>query len=185
MPNCATSRDARNTHALADALLNPRDQSYSVHALFDLIERGGMRFERWYWQAPYLPECGAFAATPHANRVARLPPRGQYAALELWRGTMGAHSVVVSRDDRPEDTGVKVGFDDARWSGFVPIRVAYTLCVEERLPQGAAAVLLNRSHQHRDLLLTNHCAREADVRRDRWAAHDCRDRDPGGPGKRS
>ena len=67
---------------------------------------------------------------------------------------MGAHSVVVSRDDRPEDTGVKVGFDDERWSGFVPIRAAYTLCVEERLPQGAAAVLLNRSHQHRDLLLT-------------------------------
>src|SRR4030095_6365314 len=38
----ATSRDARNTHALADALLNPRDQSYSVNALFDLIEQGGM-----------------------------------------------------------------------------------------------------------------------------------------------
>jgi len=150
----ATSRDARNTHALADALLNPRDQSYSVHALFDLIERGGMRFERWYWQAPYLPECGAFAATPHANRVARLPPREQYAALELWRGTMGAHSAVVSRDDGPEDTGGKVGFADARWSGFVPIRAPYTLCVEEPLPQGAAAVLLNRSHQHRDLILT-------------------------------
>jgi len=66
---------------------------------------------------------------------------------------MGAHSVVLSRDDGPEDTGVKVSFDDARWSGFVPIRVAYTLCVEESLPQGAAAVLLNRSHQHRDLLL--------------------------------
>jgi SAM-dependent methyltransferase len=150
----ATSRDARNTHALADALLNPRDQSYSVHGLFDLIERGGMRFERWYWQAPYLPECGGFAATPHANRVAQLPPREQYAVLELWRGTIGAHSVVMSRDDAPADTGVKVGVDDARWSGFVPIRMPYTMCVEEPLPQGAAAVLLNRSHQHRDLLVT-------------------------------
>jgi len=67
---------------------------------------------------------------------------------------MGAHSVVVSRDDGPADTGVKVVFDDARWSGFVPIRLPYTMCVEEPLPQGAAAVLLNRSHQHRDLLLT-------------------------------
>ena len=36
----------------------------------------------------------------------------------------------------------------------MPVRLPYTLCVEERLPQGAAAVLLNRSHQHRDLLLT-------------------------------
>src|SRR4030095_13495854 len=70
----ATSRDARNPHALADALLNPRDQSYSVHALFDLIERGGMRFERWYWQAPYLPECAGIAGKAHTPRAAASPP---------------------------------------------------------------------------------------------------------------
>jgi SAM-dependent methyltransferase len=150
----ATSRDAQNADALADALLNPRDQSYSVPQLFDFVETGGVRFRRWYWQAPYLPECGAFAATSHASRVARLHPREQYAAMELWRGTMGAHSVVVSRDEAPDDADVSVRFNDQRWSSFVPIRLPYTMCVEERLPQGAAAVLLNRSHQHRDLLLT-------------------------------
>jgi SAM-dependent methyltransferase len=150
----ATSRDAQNADALADALLNPRDQSYSVPELFDFLERGGVRFTRWYWQAPYLPQCGAFAGTAHATRVARLRPREQYAAMELWRGTMGAHSVLVSRDDTVDDTDVNVGFNDQRWSRFVPIRLPYTMCVEERLPQGAAAVLLNRSHQHRDLLLT-------------------------------
>ena len=150
----ATSRDAQNADALADALLNPRDQTYSVPELFDFIERGGMRFTRWYWQAPYLPQCGAFAATSHAGRVARLRPREQFAAMELWRGTMGAHSVVVSRDDASDDTDANVRFTDQRWSSFVPVRLPYTLCVEERLPQGAAAVLLNRSHQHRDLLLT-------------------------------
>ncbi|HEY9462214.1 MAG TPA: class I SAM-dependent methyltransferase [Vicinamibacterales bacterium] len=149
----ATSRDAQNVDALADALLNPRDQSYSVPELFDFIARGGVRFTRWYFQAQYLPECGAFAATSHASRVARLRPREQYAAMELWRETMGAHSVVVSRDEVP-DADVNVRFNDQRWSSFVPIRLAYTMCVEERLPQGAAAVLLNRSHQHRDLLLT-------------------------------
>jgi hypothetical protein len=150
----ATSRDAHNADALADALLNPRDQSYSVPELFDFIERGGVRFVRWYWQAPYLPQCGALAATSHADRVARLRPREQYAAMELWRGTMGTHSVVVSRDDAPDDADVNVRFDDQRWSSFVPIRLPYTMCVEDRLPQGASAVLLNRSHQHRDLLLT-------------------------------
>ena len=149
----ATSRDVRNTHALADALLNPRDQAYSVPQLFDLLSRGGVRFERWYWQAPYLPECGAFAATPHANRVATLPSRERYAAMELWRGTMGAHSLVVSRSDAPEDSRVKVGFDDEQWLAYVPFRLPYTVCVEERLPAGAAAVLLNRSHQHHDLLV--------------------------------
>jgi hypothetical protein len=113
-----------------------------------------VRFTRWYFQAQYLPECGAFAATSHASRVARLRPREQYAAMELWRETMGAHSVVVSRDEAPDDADVSVRFNDQRWSSFVPIRLPYTMCVEERLPQGAAAVLLNRSHQHRDLLLT-------------------------------
>jgi SAM-dependent methyltransferase len=149
----ATSRDARNTHALADALLNPRDRAYSVPQLFDLIDDGGLRFERWYWQAPYLPECGAFAATPHATRVASLPPVEMYAAMELWRGTMGAHSVLVTRREAPNVSDVKTGFDDARWERYVPIRLPYTMCIEERLPPGAAAVLLNRSHQHHDLIV--------------------------------
>jgi SAM-dependent methyltransferase len=149
----ATSRDARNTHALADALLNPRDRAYSVPQLFDLIDGGGLRLERWYWQAPYLPECGAFAATPHAARVAGLPPAERYAAMELWRGTMGAHSVLLARNDSPNVGSAEAGFDDGRWEWYVPIRLPYTLCIEERLPPGAAAVLLNRSHQHHDLIV--------------------------------
>ena len=67
------SRDAQNADALADALLNPRDRSYSVPQLFDFIDRNGMAFGRWYWQAPYLPQCGAIAATPHAEQLVALP----------------------------------------------------------------------------------------------------------------
>jgi SAM-dependent methyltransferase len=153
MNELSTSRDLRNRHALADALLNPRDRAYSVPQLFDLLEQGGVAFERWYWQAPYSPECGAFAATPHATRVATMPPHERYAAMELWRATMGSHSVLVSRSDGPDRSAGRVSFDNGGWTGYVPIRVPYTLCVEERLPAGAAAVLLNRSHQHHDLLL--------------------------------
>jgi SAM-dependent methyltransferase len=149
----ATSRDARNTHALADALLNPRDRAYSVPQLFDLLDDAGLTFGRWYWQAPYLPECGAFAATPHAAMVARLPPVEMYAAMELWRGTMGAHSVLVARRDADNVCDVQAGFDDDRWERYVPMRLPYTRCIEERLPAGAAAVLLNRSHQHHDLIV--------------------------------
>ncbi len=148
-----TSRDARNTHALADALLNPRDRAYSVPQLFDFIEEGGLRFDRWYWQAPYLPECGAFAVTPHAPRVASLPPCERYAAMELWRGTIGAHSVLLARRDAVHDCDVTAGFDDERWERYMPMRLPYTICVEERLPPGAAAVLLNRSHRHHDLIV--------------------------------
>jgi SAM-dependent methyltransferase len=149
----AAARDSRNSDALADALLNPRDRSYSVSQLFDLLDRGGLTFRRWYWQAPYLPQCGAFAAMPHASRVATLPLDQRSAAMELWRGTMASHSFVAYRNDAPDESGATVRFDDGRWPGYVPIRLPYTVCVEQRLPPGAAAVLLNRSHQHHDLVV--------------------------------
>jgi hypothetical protein len=151
VPLLQSARDARDPDALADALLNPRDRSYSVPQLFDFIDRNGLTFGRWYWQAPYLPQCGAIATTPHANRLAALPKRDQYVAMELWRGTMTAHSVIVHRHDAGEGVGVRFG--DERWRRYVPIRLPFTLCVRERLPAGAAAVLLNRSHPNPDLIL--------------------------------
>jgi SAM-dependent methyltransferase len=145
------ARDARNADALADALLNPRDRSYSVPQLFDFIDRNGMTFRRWYWQAPYLPTCGAIASTPHAPRLAALPQREQYAAMELWRGTMTTHSVIVSRSDASDMSSIR--FDDERWSGFVPVRLPWTQLIQERLPAGAAGVLINRSHTFPDLIV--------------------------------
>ena len=141
------SRDALNEDALADALLNPRDRSYSVPRLFDCFDRNGLKLSRWYWQAPYLPQCGAISATPHANRFTTLPLREQYAAMELWRGTMTSHSAIVYRSDAND---VNIDYESSR---NVPIRLPWTMCVEERLPAGAAGVLLNRSHQFHDLIL--------------------------------
>lgn len=146
------SRDALNTDALADALLNPRDRSYSVPQLYDLIERNGFQFGRWYWQAPYLPQCGAISATPHANRLDQLPARERYAAMELWRGSMTCHSLIAYRDDTHSNRA-RLNFDDDLSSHYVPLRLPNTLCVEERLPPDAAGVLLNRSHQFHDLIL--------------------------------
>ena len=146
------SRDAANAGALADALLNPRDRSYSVPQLFDFLDRNGLTLGRWYWQAPYLPQCGSIATTPHAKRLAALPERAKFAALELWRGTMSSHSVVVYPRE-PEEDAVQVAFDDDRWPRYVPIRLPATLCIRERLPAGAAAVLLNRSHPFHDLIV--------------------------------
>jgi SAM-dependent methyltransferase len=143
------SRDAANADALADALLNPRDRSYSVPELFDFIEGNGLTFARWHSQAPYLPQCGAMASTPHASRLRALPEREQYAAMELWRGSLASHSVIVSRSG----ASGKVLFDDQSWSRYVPVRLPGTLCVQERLPPGAAGVLLSRYHRWPDLIL--------------------------------
>ena len=74
----------------------------------------------------------------------------QYAAVELFRGTMIRHSVVAYRDDSP---AAPVSFDGDAWLDYVPIRVPDTICVQERLPPGAATVLINRTHTYTDIYL--------------------------------
>lgn len=146
------SPDFRRKDGLADALLNPQDRAYTVPQLFDFIERCGLTFGRWVHQAPYLPQCGALAATPHGSRLPQLPQAEQYAAVELFRGTMVRHSQVVYRDDRPGDSQ-SVRFDGDRWLGYVPIRLPRTISVQQRLLSGAIAVLINQDHTCPDLVL--------------------------------
>ncbi len=147
-----TSADFRRVDALADTLLNPRERSYSVPELFDTVRRGGLTFGRWYRQAPYRPQCGAVAATAHAEALASLPEVEQFAAMELFRGTMVRHSFIGYRSDHPPGTG-PVSFDAGGWMRAVPIRLPDTIAVEQRLPSGAAAVLINPNHTYTDLVL--------------------------------
>ena len=92
------SPDFRSQDALADALLNPRIAPTRCRSS-STSRACGLAFGRWVRQAPYLPQCGALARTPHAARLAMLPPREQYAAVELFRGTMLRHNLIVYRDD--------------------------------------------------------------------------------------
>jgi SAM-dependent methyltransferase len=144
--------DFRQEAALADALLHPQDRAYSVPQLFDFIKRGGLSFGRWVKQAPYTPHCGAIAQIPQASRMAELSPAEQYAAVELFRGTMVRHSVVAYRDDSPVPQQ-QVSFCGGAWLGYVPIRMSDTICVQERLPPGAAGVLINQTHTYKDLYM--------------------------------
>ena len=144
--------DFRNEAALADALLHPQDRAYSVPELFGFLERCGLRFGRWVKQAPYSPHCGLMARLPQTARLAQLAPVDQHAAAELFRGTISRHSVVVYRDDDPS-AAPELSFSADAWRRYVPIRAPDTISVEERLPSGAAAVLINRSHSHTDIYL--------------------------------
>jgi len=142
--------DFREPDAIADALLNPRDRSYTVPELFALLQRSDLTFLRWYRQAPYLPQCGDIASTPHARRLGALPPVDRYAAVELLRGTMARHTIIARAGGTPD-----ISFRGAAWPGYVPIRRPSTIAVQEprRMPAGAAAVLLNREHTYPDLIL--------------------------------
>ena len=65
---------------------------------------------------------------------------------------MVRHSVVAYRKDRPAQ-GAPVDFEGEAWLGYTPIRLPDTLAVRDRLPPGAAAVLINRNHTYTDLYL--------------------------------
>lgn len=142
------SPDFRTNEAVADALLNPREQTYSVGELMELLADARFAFGRWYRQAPYRPQCGALATTPHATRLAALPLEHQFAAAELFRGTMTSHSVVAHRND----SGVSHSADQVS-GGDVPIRLADTIAVTEKVPEGYSAVLINQTHKDTDLVL--------------------------------
>jgi SAM-dependent methyltransferase len=144
--------DFRQEAALADALLHPHDRAYSVPQLFDFLERAELKFGRWIKQAPYSPQCGVMAQIPQALRMAQLSLEEQFAAVELFRGTMVRHSLVAYRKDSCSSAQA-VSFAGDAWLGYVPIRMPDTICVQKGLPSGAAAVLINQSHTYTDLFL--------------------------------
>lgn len=142
--------DFADDDALADALLNPRDRAYSVPGVFALLAAAGLQFGRWVRQAPYLPQCGVLSELRHGDRIGALPIEQQFAALELYRGTMVRHSFIAHRDDESPTT---IRFDGDAWRRYVPVRTANSVAVEDRLPTGVAAALLNRAHTYTDLVM--------------------------------
>jgi SAM-dependent methyltransferase len=144
--------DFRNEAALADALLHPQDRAYSVPQLFDFLDRGNLKFGRWAAQAPYCSRCGVLARIPQARRLQQLSLTDQYVTAELLRGTMIRHSVVAYRNDSAVRQEIR--FTGDAWLGYIPIRVPDTVCLEERMPPGVAASLINRTHTFKDLVVT-------------------------------
>jgi SAM-dependent methyltransferase len=151
VPLLRSAPDFRDEAGLADALLHPQDRAYSVPQFLEFIDAAGLSFGRWVRQAAYLPQCGALASSPHQRLLTRLPAYEQYAAVELFRGTMVRHSAVVHRRDRVGRQTVNFVAD--AWPGYVPVRLPDTIVVQENLPPGAAAVVLNKSHTYTDIYL--------------------------------
>jgi hypothetical protein len=147
------AKDFREPAAMADALLHPRDRAYAVPEVYAWLARCGLTFGRWLEQAPYLPQCGAVARSPHAARIASLPASQQHAAVELFRGTMVTHSFVAYRIDRSGEPQ-PITFGGERWREYLPVRPPWTVCVRERVPAGSVAVLINRAHTFTDLVCT-------------------------------
>jgi SAM-dependent methyltransferase len=143
--------DFQTEAALADALLHPMDRAYSVPQLLEFLTANGMAFGRWVRQAPYRLQPGLMSRLPRTIRTAQMSAEDQYAAAELFRGTMTRHSAVVYRDDHPELPAIS--FEGLAWLGYVPIRTPDTLTVQEQVPPSIAAILINRAHTQTDICL--------------------------------
>ena len=117
-----------------------------------MINRADLTFGRWIRQAPYLPYCGALATKPHQAKLLKLPVEEQYAAIELFRGTMVRHAAIAYTSERAAKANIPNFAGDA-WLQYVPMRLPETVTVRDRLPEGAAAVLINRNHTYNDLYL--------------------------------
>jgi hypothetical protein len=145
-------KDFRSPDALADTMLHPQDRAYTVPEVHDWLDRCGMSFGRWFEQAPYLPQCGTVAKTPHAARLAALPEPAQHAAVELFRGTITQHNFVAYRQDHPFPNQ-PICFADEQWRKYIPVRLPWAISVRDRVPAGSAAVLLNPAHKHAEFVL--------------------------------
>ena len=144
------AREGLDADALVDALLNPRDRTYSVPQLYDFVERNDLQFGRWYWQAAYSPRCGSVSQTPHAPYLRALPEREQYIEMELWRGLITNHDFVAYKS---KESSGQVSLADDRYVHYVPIRRAWTACITERVPAGFAGALVNQTHLFDDLFI--------------------------------
>ena len=144
--------DFLKADALADAFLHPQDRAFTVPEIYEWLDRCGMSFGRWIEQAPYLPQCGAMARTPHTTRLNELSEKSQHAAAELFRGTITQHSFVTYRNDRAAESQ-PIHFSGEEWRSWVPIRMPWSVCIRDRVPPGSVALLINRAHKHADLAL--------------------------------
>ena len=85
---------------LYDLLLNPRDRSFTVPALLDLLDRAGLSVACWvepirYDPSPLLPDPRLRARTD------ALSPAGRAALAEALAGNIAAHIVYCTRADAP------------------------------------------------------------------------------------
>ncbi|MFZ2031414.1 MAG: methyltransferase domain-containing protein [Vitreimonas sp.] len=87
--------------ALADTFLHPQDRAYTVPQLLELVEGAGLHFQGWLDNSTYYPEGVAWLPAELAERIASLPPREQWAAMEMINPALSTHYFFVRKAPPP------------------------------------------------------------------------------------
>ncbi len=90
-----SEHDWRGDAGIADLLLHPRDVSFTVAELQELIVRAGLRQERWFAPPTYEPE-RYLPPGSLRSRLAALPAEDKPMVAELLHGGMIQHRCFVT-----------------------------------------------------------------------------------------
>jgi SAM-dependent methyltransferase len=147
----AATDDLKSLNGTADALLHPSDRAYTVPQLFEWLGNCGVRFERWLFQAPYLPRISPLARMTAFAGYKDLSFATGCAAMELLRGTMITHRFLASRDDsEPAQAEFQ---HTAKFNSVTPIPFPGARMNNLVVPKGYAAQLWHPNHGYADLIL--------------------------------
>lgn len=94
--------ELKHDAAIADTFLNPKDRAYTVGQVLALVETNGLHFQGWFENSVYYPEGVAWLSPELAARVAQLPAREQWAAMEMISPALSTHYFFARKSAAPE-----------------------------------------------------------------------------------
>ncbi|MGD9979400.1 MAG: class I SAM-dependent methyltransferase [Hyphomonadaceae bacterium] len=100
--------------ALVDTFLHPQDRAYTVPQTLALVEDNGLHFQGWFDNAVYYPEASSWLTPKLTERVAALPDREQWAAMEMISPGNYTHYFFARKSAPPE-----ISFTSGDWASLV------------------------------------------------------------------
>lgn len=115
--------ELRHDAAFVDTFLHPQDRAYTVPQVLDFLESNSLAFGGWIDNAHYHADMALAHFSPDVRgAVAALPPREQWAVVEMLTLNLGMH-VFVAR--HAADAAAAVQAEDLQaegWERLVPHR---------------------------------------------------------------
>jgi hypothetical protein len=145
------SRALSQSPQVLQMLLRPECLAFSVPDALELVCSCGLTFQRFFYQAHYLPQCSQLAKWPDLLAdVLELPREEKYAVMELYRASLAGHELLICREDRPRESW-EVSFEGEEWLAYVPTRNPLVEVDQQELPPGAIARLRWSAHAYPEI----------------------------------